>query len=116
MLPLPDRASKSSLIDSDRYLLTCMRYIELNRIRANLMEHSGEYIWSSCHAKAQGKADELIECLPIYNRLGSTPEIRHVSYRELLNQYIDNDTCYYILLVNIMYAKKYFNKLLILQC
>ena len=34
---------KSSLIDSDRYLLTCMRYIELNPIRACMVIHPGEY-------------------------------------------------------------------------
>ena len=33
---------KSSLIDSDRYLLTCMRYIELNPVRACMVEDAGE--------------------------------------------------------------------------
>ena len=36
---------KASLIDSDAYLLTCMRYIELNPIRANMVSHPGEYQW-----------------------------------------------------------------------
>jgi putative transposase len=38
---------KSSLVDSERYLLTCMRYIELNPVRAGLVTQPGEYRWSS---------------------------------------------------------------------
>jgi putative transposase len=83
---------KSSLVDSDRYLLTCMRYIELNPIRANMVEHPGEYKWSSYHANAQGEPDALIECHPIYNQLGSSPEIRQAAYRELFRHHIDKDT------------------------
>ena len=44
---------KASLIDSERYLLTCMRYIELNPVRAKMVEHPGEYPWSSYQANAQ---------------------------------------------------------------
>ena len=83
---------KSSLVDSDRYLLPCMRYIELNPIRANMVKHPGEYKWSSYHANAQGESDELIECHPVYNQLGSSAEIRQVAYRELFRHHIDNDT------------------------
>jgi len=83
---------KSSLVDSDRYLLTCMRYIELNPIRANMVGHPGEYKWSSYHANAQGKTDSLIESHPIYNQLGSSVEIRQQTYRELFRHHIDNET------------------------
>ena len=38
---------KSSLIDSESYLLTCHRYIELNPVRAGLVQHPLEYRWSS---------------------------------------------------------------------
>ena len=44
---------KASLIDNERYLLTCMRYIELNPVRAKMVEHPGEYPWSSYQANAQ---------------------------------------------------------------
>jgi putative transposase len=42
---------KASLVDSDNYLLTCMRYFELNPVRANMVERPGEYKWSSYAAK-----------------------------------------------------------------
>ena len=38
---------KASLIDSQRYLLTCMCYIELNPVRANMVNVPSEYRWSS---------------------------------------------------------------------
>jgi putative transposase len=34
---------KAGLIDSETYLLTCMRYIELNPVRAGMVSHPGEY-------------------------------------------------------------------------
>ena len=34
---------KSGLIDSERYLLTCSRYIELNPVRASMVTSPGEY-------------------------------------------------------------------------
>jgi putative transposase len=38
---------KASLVDEENYLLTCMRYIELNPVGANLVSHPSEYRWSS---------------------------------------------------------------------
>ncbi len=87
---------KSSLIDSDKYLLTCMRYIELNPIRASMVEHPGEYKWSSYHANAQGAIDPLIESHPLYLQLGIDPVVRQASYRELFRHCMDNDTLHEI--------------------
>lgn len=74
---------KASLIDSDRYLLTCMRYIELNPIRANMVSHPGEYRWSSYACNAMGKSDSLIEPHPLYTALGEGAEERQYAYREM---------------------------------
>ena len=38
---------KSTLVDSENYVLTVSRYIELNPVRANMVEHASEYPWSS---------------------------------------------------------------------
>ena len=83
---------KSSLVDSERYLLTCMRYIELNPIRADMVKHPGEYKWSSYSFNAQGKIDSFIEEHPVYLALGETVAIRLEAYRELFRHHIDNDT------------------------
>lgn len=83
---------KSSLIDSDRYLFTCMRYIELNPVRANMVNHPGEYKWTSYHANAQAGIDPVIEAHPLYTALGDTIEKRYAAYRELFRYHIDYDT------------------------
>lgn len=38
---------KSTLVESERYLLTVYRYIELNPVRAYMVSHASEYPWSS---------------------------------------------------------------------
>jgi len=43
---------KTSLIDSDAYLLKCYRYIELNPVRAGMVEHPRQYPWSSYRENA----------------------------------------------------------------
>ena len=75
---------KATLIDSEQYLLTCMRYIELNPVRAkNMVKHPSEYIWSSYNYNALGKQDPLITPHLQYKRLGSTSEERQSEYRQL---------------------------------
>lgn len=74
---------KACLVDSEQYLLTCMRYIELNPVRANMVTHPGEYRWSSYAHNAHGKPDGLIQPHPIYSGLAIHPEERRFAYRQL---------------------------------
>ena len=83
---------KASLVDSDAYLLTCMRYIELNPVRANMVEHPGEYRWSSYAANAQGKANPFITPHPVYLALDQDAQTRQHAYRELFRHHIDHET------------------------
>ena len=81
---------KSSLIDSEAYLLTCMRYIEINPLRANMVAHPGEYRWSSYAGNAHGQDNALLTPHPVYRRLGSDlTACRHV-YRELFRAHMDH--------------------------
>ena len=52
---------KASLVQQETYLLACMRYIELNPVRANMVKTPGQYRWSSFRRNGQGKSDELVE-------------------------------------------------------
>lgn len=62
---------KATLIDSERYLLTCYRYIELNPVRAEGMaSHHSEYRWSSYHYNALGQEDTLVTPHTEYLRSG----------------------------------------------
>ena len=81
---------RSSLIDSERYLLTCYRYIEFNPVRAGIVADVSGYRWSSYRAHALGQADELIRDHPCYLALGATDEARHTSYQEFFHHQVDN--------------------------
>jgi putative transposase len=80
---------KASLVDSEAYLLTCMRYVELNPVRAGIVSHPGEYHWSSYAVNAQGRQDTLLTPHPLYLTLGPTPADRQHAYRELFRHRLD---------------------------
>ncbi len=79
---------KSTLIDSERYLLTCMRYIELNPVRAGMVNHPSDDPWSSYRANALGNADELVSPHELYLRLGRDEAERQSSYRQLFRAHL----------------------------
>lgn len=83
---------KSSLIDSEGYLLTCMRYIELNPVRAAMVGNAGDYRWSSYKAHALGLVDELIRDHSCYLALGVTDEARRSAYQALFRHQMDETT------------------------
>ncbi len=75
---------KATLIDTERYLLTCMRYIELNPVRAvDMADHPSEYPWSSYRFNALGHTDRLVTPHREYKRLGATAAERQSAYRQL---------------------------------
>jgi putative transposase len=82
---------KSCLIDSEHYLLTCMRYIELNPVRAGMVRHPAEYTWSSYHFNAQSGKHAFLASHPIYTQLGKSTEQRLYAYRELFRNHMDDD-------------------------
>ncbi len=74
---------RATLIDSERYLLTCMRYIELNPVRAGMVKHPLDYPWSSYAANARGEENALVSPHSLYRRLGRNPQARQSAYRQL---------------------------------
>ena len=74
---------KATVIDSDQYLLTCMRYIELNPVRANMVKHPSDYPWSSYSVNAEGKANKLVKPHEVYRQISVNAEERQSSYRRL---------------------------------
>ncbi len=80
---------RSSLIDTENYLLACQRYIELNPVRAWLVPHPAAYPWSSHAHYAGGRAKELITEHPVYLSLGATEAERRAAYLELIQEPLD---------------------------
>ena len=62
---------RSCLTQEEDYLLACQRYIELNPVRAGMVEHPAEYRWSSYRANAQGEADALLKPHPLIRSVGA---------------------------------------------
>ena len=77
---------KSSLIDSERYLLACMRYIELNPVRAGMVDAPAHYRWSSHRHHLGEQTLEWISEPREYRRLGRNTSERIEAYRELCAQ------------------------------
>jgi putative transposase len=80
---------RSCLTQEEDYLLGCYRYIELNPIRANMVDHPAEYRWSSYRANAQGENSTLITKHELYNALGLDAEKRCAVYRELFRYQLE---------------------------
>lgn len=80
---------KATVINSDQYLLTCMRYIELNPIRADMAAHPRDYPWSSYPANADGKLNKLITQHGLYRQLGTDAAERQCAYRQLFRATIE---------------------------
>jgi len=80
---------KASLINADEYLIACYRYIEMNPVRAAMVDHPGDYPWSSYHANAYGKIDKHLKPHSLYLALGRDSCERQTVYRELFEGVLD---------------------------
>ena len=80
---------RSAVIQSERYLLACMVYIDLNPVRAGMVAQAVDHAWSS-HAHYLGqRVDSLITPHPLFWELGNTPFDREAAYAELVQAGLD---------------------------
>lgn len=77
---------RAGLIEGERHLLACMRYIELNPVRAGLVQVAADWPWSSARHHLGLVRSGLVTEHPMYWSLGNTPFEREHAYRELLLQ------------------------------
>ena len=83
---------KANIIESERYLLTCYRYIEMNPVRAGMVAAPGDYRWSSYEANACGRESALVSPHPLYLALGDEAGQRARRYREGFNERLGSET------------------------
>lgn len=77
---------RATLVQTERYLLACMAYIDLNPVRAGIVARVGDYPWSS-HAHYVGlRQDRLVTPHALFWGLGNTPFAREATYADLVNQ------------------------------
>lgn len=82
---------KACLVDSERYVLTCQRYIELNPVRARMTDDPVAYRWSSCAAHLGGRRHSLLTPHPAWLALDSDPAARASIWRRLLDESIPDE-------------------------
>lgn len=87
-----DGRYKATIVDSERYLLACYRYVELDPVRARQVAHPGDYPWSSYHAHALGDVDPLLRDHLLYQALGPTPDARSKVYSGLFDVRLDESS------------------------
>lgn len=84
-----DSRYKSSLIQAETYLLTCQRYIELNPVRAAMVDDPAHYRWTSYRANGLGQPSAILTPHPLYMSLGGNDAERREAYRALFRSQLD---------------------------
>jgi len=82
---------KSSAVQAETYLFACMRYIELNPVRAGMVSDPAHYRWSSYRHNGLGQADVRLTSHPLYNGLGGNADERLTAYRALFRSELDDE-------------------------
>ena len=75
---------KSIIISKDDYLLACGSYVELNPVRAKIVEDPKDYKWSSYNVYAYGRKDSIVDEHSIYKELSKDESERRKKYREFI--------------------------------
>lgn len=94
--PLWDGRYRSAMLEADPYLVSCTRDIELEPLRAGIVEAPEQYRWSSCAHHVGVAADPLITDHALLWALGNTPYERQSVYRRVLEQVSDAASMEYI--------------------
>lgn len=84
-----DGRFKSSLVDSDFYVLACMRYIEMNPVRAKMADSPQDYKWSSYGFNAFDSVDRLLSPHASYLGLSRVKKHRRSKYIDLFSEHLD---------------------------
>jgi putative transposase len=82
---------KSSLVHADEYLLNCYCYIEMNPVRARIVDHPIDYPWSSYRYHACGDLNRIVEDHVLYRQLAREDKQRLARYRELFFTDMEQD-------------------------
>src|SRR2546428_2248197 len=67
----------SCVVESAHYVLGCYRYIELNPVRAAMVDHPTGYLWSSYAVNSGMRSDPLVSPHPEFVALSADAKSRH---------------------------------------
>ena len=86
-----ERRYYSKAVDTEEYLLRCLRYIEQNPVRANVTMSPAEYQWSSYRHHACLQTIDFVTSHPVYVALGASASERAAAYRAICGAALDED-------------------------
>jgi putative transposase len=72
---------RSETVTGDGHVLACYRYIELNPVRAGMVEQPVDYPWSSHRGNTGVRHDPLLKPHDCWRGLGNDLASRHEAYR-----------------------------------
>lgn len=81
-----DGRYRSCLVQEEDYLLACYRYIELNPVRAGMVQHPAQYPWSSFRANALALSNGIVTPHKLYLALGQDSQQRRAAYGGLFSE------------------------------
>lgn len=94
--PLWSGRFKTALVGTDRYLLSCYRYIELNPVRAKMVSDPSDYPWSSYKFNAGLCPSSLIRTHEAYLGLGPDSASRAQAYQALFQETLTREVVKHI--------------------
>ena len=80
---------RSCVAESAHYVLGCYRYIELNPVRAGMVDHPSGYLWSSFAVNGGRRSDPLITPHAEFEALAADADERYPAYRRLFDTGLD---------------------------
>jgi putative transposase len=83
---------KSPVIQNDEHLLTVLRYVEANPLRARIVKRAEDYPWSSYRAHGLGESDELVDKLTNYDELSPYAAVRQRLWQRMVHQVMKKET------------------------
>jgi putative transposase len=81
----------SKAIKDERHWLTCLRYIEMNPVRAQMVVRPEQYRWSSYRAHTLGAHTDWLVTHPLFEALGADLDQRKAAYRAMCSTPLTSD-------------------------
>lgn len=82
---------RSCLVQAEVYFLVCQRYIELNPVRARMVENPSDYHWSSYQVNALGSQSSICTPHGVYLSLGANKNEQQAAYRSLFSESVSSE-------------------------
>jgi len=74
---------RAAILHDEKYWISCLRYVELNPVRAGLSKTPDAYPWSSYRVHAFGREDPVVSPHPLYLAMGEAEADRQTAWRAI---------------------------------